>query len=78
MAKSCTLMVTNPTACRFRRYYSSLQHVDVIIVNYNDLYTLPMIPSATVVRVINTYNQTHPHPTPPQKLIQTKKKYSLF
>lgn len=54
MAKSCTVKVTNPAACKFRRYYSSLQHVDVITVNYNRLYTLLIIPSVTVVRVINT------------------------
>lgn len=73
MAKRYTVTVTNPTACRFRRYYSSLQHDDVIIVNYNYLYTLSIIPSATVIRVINNY--TPPHP--PKNLIQTKIKYPL-
>lgn len=73
MAKRYTVTVTNPTACRFRRYYSSLQHDDVIIVNYNYLYTLSIIPSATVIRVINNYTP----PPSPQKPYSNKDKVSL-
>lgn len=77
MAKSCTVTVTKSAEWRFRRYYSSLQHVYVIIV-INYLYTLSIIQFATVVRVINTYNQTHTHPTPPPKNYSNKDKVSLI